>query len=146
MLLASVDKEDYSRFVNVSWLAVIGTSGIIYAYNRSAGGFLHTLIVNPKPGYMVDHIDRDGLNCVRSNLRQVTASQNQMNKIKQYNSVSNYKGVSWDITRNRWIVFIRVNGKLKFLGRYIDEVEAAKAYDNGAKKYFGEFARINFNG
>ena len=59
--------------------------------------------------------------------------------------LSIYKGVSWRKDRNRWLVRIMFRGKRIYLGCFKDEIEAARIYDQAAKKYFGEFARCNFN-
>lgn len=91
-----------------------------------------------------DHKDGNSLNNQRSNLRIVTNQQNSFNMKSRIGCVSKYKGVVWDKTHNKWQVRISVSGKRKHIGLFIDEVEAAKAYDTAAKKYFGEFAKLNF--
>lgn len=101
----------------------------------------------------VDHLDNNGLNNRRSNLRLATPSQNHANKPKQRgNYSSKYKGVCFDKSRNKW--HSSVNCRNKFpnepwrkkinLGRFATEIEAAQAYDKKAKEIWGEFAQLNF--
>ena len=104
-----------------------------------------------KKGEHVDHIDGNGLNNRRSNLRLATPHQNHANKPKQRgNYTSSYKGVCFDKSRNKWQASINSailwgrEHKKKFLGRFKSEIEAAEAYDVAALKYFGEFANLNF--
>lgn len=105
--------------------------------------YLHRLIMNPRPDEYIDHINGDGLDNRKCNLRICTNSQNNANKGKQKNNKSGYKGVSWDKTRNKWKADIMVNKKTIYLGRFNVINDAARAYNNAAVKYFGEFARLN---
>lgn len=79
------------------------------------------------PKEQIDHIDGDGLNNRISNLRDVSASENSMNKRKYCNNKSGITGVSWDKHANKWEVQIRVNKKNKRIGRYDNLFEAACA-------------------
>jgi hypothetical protein len=87
-----------------------------------------------------DHIDRNGLNNQRSNLRMSTHSQNMMNRTS-WGKTSNYKGVSWYKRREKWQVVIGLNKKLFHLGYFDDEYEAHLAYCEKAKELFGEYWR-----
>lgn len=93
---------------------------------------------------ILDHIDGSPLNNRIENLRPATNQQNQRNMRSHKNSTSKYLGVCWDKSRNKWKASIRVNGKSKNIGRFTDEIEAAKAYDKEAREHFGEFANPNF--
>ena len=104
---------------------------------------MHRLVMGEPQGMQVDHIDGDGLNNQRFNLRACTNKQNSMNQRSTYGS-SRYKGVSWNKANSKWQAHIQKDGKLRRLGYYGSETEAAKAYDEGARKHFGEFAYLNF--
>ena len=110
---------------------------------RRAGGnlYMHSLIT----GFAeVDHWDGDGLNNRRSNLREVTHAQNMGNARKQYGCSSQYKGVYWG--GKKWQAQIGVNHGTRYLGRFVNEEDAARAYDAAALEAWGEFARLNFPG
>ena len=104
----------------------------------------------PKEGE-IDHIDRNPLNNKFSNLRLATIAQQNMNqsKFKTKDGVpcsSIYKGVSWNKGKQKWRARIVFDKKEIHLGYFIDEKEAALAYDEAATKFFGEFAVLNFEG
>lgn len=91
-----------------------------------------------------DHKDRNGLNNQRNNLRISNQSQNNANRKYSHPSRSSkYIGVTYRIKRKRYEAVIGVNHKKLYLGMYYNEIDAAKAYNNAAIKYFGEFARLN---
>jgi hypothetical protein len=100
-------------------------------------------IDNPNGYSCVDHIDHDKTNNFVENLRWCSSSQNNMNKSKQANTSSNYKGVTWCKQTQKWRVKIRVDGKLKHIGLFVSEVQAAVAYNNAAIQYYAEFACLN---
>lgn len=91
-----------------------------------------------------DHIDGNGLNNRRSNLRQASDSQQAAHRGLQVNNTSGYKGVSWRKDVAKWQAQIQVNGKRRHLGYFADPIEAAKAYDRAALEFQGEFAVVNF--
>jgi hypothetical protein len=94
-------------------------------------------------GLVIDHIDRDPLNNTRANLRLATIAQNNMNKSCR-GGRSKYKGIVYRARKKLWLARITVNGKCKYIKSCKSEIDAAKAYDKAAKKYFGEFAYLNF--
>ena len=73
-----------------------------------------------------DHIDRDKLNCRRSNLRSVTKRGNRQNVASRKGASSQYRGVSWDKAAGKWVAGIGIDGKRKYLGYFDDEDEAAE--------------------
>lgn len=87
----------------------------------------------------IDHIDGNGLNNQRDNLRLATPSQNAMNRPKQNNNTSGYKGVSWSKKSGKWIAKIKVNGKSIYLGSFDSIEDAYEFYCNAVEKYHGEF-------
>lgn len=106
----------------------------------------HRLIFLYHHGYLpkyIDHIDSNKLNNNISNLREVTCSQNGMNRKSNKNSSSKYKGVCWHKQTQKWCTHIAINGKDKHIGYFISETEAALAYNDAAIKYFDEYAKLN---
>lgn len=95
------------------------------------------------PTSLLDHKDGNRSNDRIDNLREATYLQNQWNRKSQRNSTSRYKGVSWNKRDKRWVSQIRVNGKIKVLGSFKEELEAVKAYENFAKELHGEYYKPN---
>jgi len=91
----------------------------------------------------IDHIDNNARNNHISNLRAANRSENRFNSRGKSNKTSKYKGVSW--SNGFWRVYIKINGKSYFLGKFLNEIDAAKIYDFNAKKFFGKFANLNFS-
>lgn len=97
-----------------------------------------------REGLIVDHINGNKLDNRKENLRFVTPQQNVHNKRKTIQDTSSkYKGVSWNKRRKGWLAYIMVNGKREVIGLFSNEESAANAYNHYAKKYFGEYARLN---
>ena len=115
---------------------------------RSDGKLLHRLLMGLELGdrRQVDHINGDGLDNRRENLRIVTQAQNQANRGRNRNNKSGLKGVYWNKTKGAWQTSIqmggRKNNKSIYLGRYATKEQAYEAYKEGARKYQGEFARF----
>jgi hypothetical protein len=102
--------------------------------------YLHQLLV----GNGCDHINRNGLDCRRSNLRPATQSQQNSNNGRQKNNRSGYRGVCRSRRSDKWRANICVNRKQVYLGSFASAVDAAKAYDVAAVRFFGEYACLNF--
>lgn len=92
---------------------------------------------------MVDHKKHNTLDDRIENLRPATRSQNLINRTSSKNSTSKYLGVSFHKLANKWCANIFIDKKLKHLGYFIIEMEAALAYNEAAKIHFGEFANLN---
>jgi hypothetical protein len=147
---AFVDDEDYEAVRATKWWLLRTKSGKLYAYRpvrKESGQYstvlMHRIIMGALPRQLVDHEDGNGLNNQRGNLRVCTTSQNNANKAALKHS-SQYKGVSWSKAKKKWQAYIKISGKSKFLGYFVDEAVAAKKYDEAAIATFGEFARPNF--
>jgi hypothetical protein len=116
---------------------------------RSASGgwtaiYMHRLILGAPRGKVVDHVNGNGLDNRRDNIRLCTISQNNANRIGR-RPASGFKGVyRTDTAASRWLAQIWFDGTTRRLGVFSDAREAAHAYDEAARKVFGEFARLNF--
>lgn len=92
----------------------------------------------------VDHINHNGLDNRKANLRTGTQQQNAFNARPQKGKTSRYKGVCRVKKSGKWSAQITKNRKHIRLGEFENEVDAAKAYDAAAREHFGEFAYLNF--
>lgn len=144
--VALVDDEDFESLNAYKWCAS-KHHNTFYAVRTTirVGGKqtkvrMHWDIMD---GKSIDHIDHDGLNNQRANLRFCTNSQNLMNTRKQDNTSSVYKGVSWYKRTGKWLAQIQINNKGISLGYFDSEIDAAKAYNNKAIEFFCEFANLN---
>jgi len=104
---------------------------------------MHRQIIHVPEGYVIDHINGNGLDNRKANLRPATVAQNAWNS-KKRNPRSGYKGVCFDKDKGLWRAAIVCNRKRIHLGYFKDKTTAAKAYDKAAKKYHGQFASLNF--
>jgi hypothetical protein len=143
---ALIDDEDFDLVGLVGWHCHVDKYAVRnYRKRDGAQGLLlmHRIIMNCPDSMQVDHIDGNGLNNQKSNLRICTQSQNKKNKRRASNNTSGYKGVY--IEKENYIrSYITFNGKRIVLGWFSNVIDAAKAYDEAAKLYFGEFAKLNF--
>lgn len=106
--------------------------------------YLHRLILKTKSKKYVDHRNGDSLDFRRSNLRLVNKKQNRHNAALRSDSLTGYKGVQKKTGRETFQAYIAHNGIRIHLGNHKSVIEAAKQYDLAAKKYFGEYAKLNF--
>ena len=140
-----IDDEDYDKVKDLC-LYSSGKSGYVKFKHNGKAMFLHRFLLGlEKDGkYLVDHKNGDKLDNRKANLRLCTKPENAHNirKLSQHNS-SGYKGVFFDKCGDRWRAKIQYMGKSIFLGSFKSVLDAAKAYDQAAIHYFGEFACTN---
>ena len=139
-----MDAEDYERVNRYKW-CVCGKGNTIYAYRKDHGKnvYLHQFLMKPPPGKVVDHLDHNGLNDRKSNLRVCNRQQNMRNRGPVVRS-SRFKGVRFCKWNRKWYATLRHRGHTIKLGPFDHEIEAAKAYDRQAYELFGEYAYLNF--
>lgn len=138
---AIVDDDMYDYLMQWKWCLNVGMGGKRYAQRRP-GITMHRVIMQAPGGVEVDHVDGDGLNNQRCNMRLVTRQQNTWNQKPRHGSI--YKGISFDKNARKWRAFIRIEKKNKHLGCFTSDLDAARAYDQAAREHFGAFAWLNF--
>lgn len=149
-----IDEDDRHYLTDYPW--TIKSNGYIYALQHLgyANGkrirrhiYLHRFLLNAKEGQIVDHKNGNKLDNRRSNLRFVTAAQNTQNRgsEKFRGRHSNYKGVcrTSNTAKHQWRATITRDGIINHLGTFEKEIDAARAYNRAAAKFFGDYARLN---
>lgn len=139
-----IDLDDINLVIPYKWHAK-ASKGNWYAATRIGKEivFMHNLISGRKSGLEVDHINQDGLDNRRSNLRHSTRSQNRVNVSIRKDNKSGYKGVSLYKKTGKWRAYIQKDKKWKQIGYFNTKEAAAIAYNNAAQELFGEFAWLN---
>jgi hypothetical protein len=140
-----VDNSDFEYLSKFKWHAH-ERHGHWYALRTGIKGKvirMHRVIIKANQNKMVDHINGDGLDNRRKNLRIATQSENARNAIKRNIGSSKYKGVGWHKASNKWCAKISFNKKDIWLGLFHSENKAAQAYNQAARKFHKNFAKEN---
>jgi hypothetical protein len=148
---AIVDADDYPRLSRHKWYAVKGSKtfyavrGIVDGHGKRLQFKMHREVLKVPDNMLVDHVNRNGLDNRKANLRPATHTQNMCNRGRSARKRgSKYKGVHWNKSMKKWRVRIGVNRTRLRIGEFSNEIEAAKAYDRAARKHHKEFAVLNF--
>lgn len=142
---ALIDDEDFEFLNQFKWQFQPLPDGNGEAFVRIP---MHQMIMQTPFGQVVDHRDSNRLNNQKYNLRNCTQLQNIKNQRKPKSfagkqTSSKFKGVSWNKRERKWEAAITNNRRRINLGRFTIEKEAAKAYNQAAILYHGDFARLN---
>lgn len=133
-----IDAEDVELIKPYSWSLSKGRHTQYCKSNQV--GPLHRLVMNAPKGMVVDHINHNGLDNRKSNLRICTNQENICNCEIPKNNKSGCKGVYWAKDKNKWTVQVTINNKTIYIGRYTNLEEAIEARKEASKKYYNEFA------
>jgi hypothetical protein len=144
---AIIDAADVPLVEGVNWYAN-NQPNTVYCVNRSQNETkkttirMHRVIMGDPDGFQIDHIDGDGLNNRKSNLRLATRCENNRNRKINKNNTSGLKGVFWIASRKRWRAEIKADGKKINLGYFNTPEAAHAAYVAASERLHGEFGRV----
>lgn len=148
--VALVDSSDYEFLTQWKWFYLNKTYAGRTKHIEMVDGKpkrmtvkMHNVLMPPPEGYEVDHINGNGLDNRKENLRIVRHQQNMWNRKAVTGSKSKYKGVDWYAASGSWRAYIKIDGKQKHLGCYKQEDDAARAYNKAALALHGQYARLN---
>lgn len=145
--VAIVDDEDFERLSQWKWYYKASNLTGYAARDVTVEGKrvrikMHRIIMNPADDEEVDHIDGDGCNNQRHNLRVCTHQENCCNNRRATGEGATYRGVRYE--SGRWRAAISSGDSVKSLGSFLTEEDAARAFDSDAHQRYGEFAKLNF--
>ena len=149
-MFATIDEEDADKVSGFRWnvrkdvYTFYARAAVRLGDRRQKTVAMHRLIMSCPDGMEVDHINLDGLDNRKENLRISHHSQNVANQYLRTSNTSGYKGVYWESRKGWWRAQIRSRGRSWVLGIFDDPILAAIAYDEAARVLHGEFARFNF--
>ena len=134
------DKEDYQKIKEYAWY--LDKDGYVVTKDADTKKMIrmHRLVMNASEGMDIDHRHRKTNDNRKSQLREVTRSQNLMNRGIREDNTSSVTGVSWHKARSKWRAYITINGKTKHLGFFINKEEAIEARLKAELELYGTFS------
>jgi hypothetical protein len=136
--------NQFKWFANLQGKKFYARTNIPNKKGKRGSMLMHRLILNMLNSKLqVDHLNHLTLDNRKCNLRICTQSENLQNCNKYNNNTSGYKGVTYNKINKKWQASIGVNKAKIYIGSFIDPIDAARAYNEAALKYHGEFAHIN---
>jgi hypothetical protein len=146
-----VEPADYYAFSKYNWILIrcnkkpYAVSEFKIGRKKTKRVYLHRAIMKAPKRRLIDHRNCDGLDNRRANLRFATYAQNLANRAKtKSKTTSKYRGVSFNKVGKKWGATIGWRHKTRWIGWFENEIDAAKAYDKAARKYYKDFASLNF--
>lgn len=142
--IAFVDDKDFESISSLHWYLHNGyAKNDRQSNNKRIRTSMHRMVMGENAGKYTDHINGNKLDNRRENLRICTNAQNMRNIAPKKQNSSGFKGVTWQKDCSRWKAQIKVNYKNIHIGIFKIKEDAARAYNEAAKKYFGDFAWLN---
>jgi hypothetical protein len=142
--LIQIDEDDRWILQAYTWtITQCGDKRYVRLTINKKKTYLHRFLMRATIGQLVDHRDMDGLNNRRFNIRVCTKSQNMMNRGRQINNTSGYKGVTRYKSSTRWRAYIKIDNKVVQLGTFETKEQASQAYNDAAILLHRDFARVN---
>ena len=151
-LFATVDDDDYDALMKQKWRAV-ASNHTFYALGstsrkdspeyRQHALFMHRVVNKTPEGFYTDHINGDGLDNRKCNLRTCSPQENNRNRRAKKGSKSKFKGIVWRPKIKRWEAKAVIDKKYYYLGSFVNEIDAANAYNEFVRNNFGEFCYKN---
>ena len=139
-----VDDEDYDNLNNYNWYYSHGYATRMSKEPNRKIIHMHRVIKNTPPGMETDHINNNGLDNRKCNLRICTRIENIHNSKIRKDNTSGYRGVTFHKATNKWMSRVQNLKNRIILGYFDTAKEAALEYDKKAKEFHGEFAKLNF--
>jgi hypothetical protein len=141
---ALVDDEDFEWLSKQNWYFDRGYVARKTSRPEHKTQYMHREIMHPPDRMNIDHINHNGLDNQKSNLRICTRSENSHNQRLRFDNITGFKGITFHKRTKKWKAAITINRRGKTLGYFHTKEDAARAYDTAALQYFGEFALLNF--
>lgn len=145
LLFDEVDRafvERYRWYADRGHSTLYAKTNVLGENGRRTTAYLHRLLLSAPKGLVVDHINHNGLDNRRGNLRLGTQGQNLANLQSLARNTSGARGVAWDKSINRWRARINIGGRQHFLGTYKEFDEAREAYNRAAIAAWGKWFAV----